>query len=133
MTHSYSHFHIQVTLDLRCLLASVPEGKVDGAPRSFQPPPPREPEARLPLLRVGEEYACEQASAASTTCYGRVAPLVLEAAFSRPNGYYHYSARQLDLQEDLLDFCAYYTDARDYDDCLAAFYDWQDLTDQVNF
>ena len=27
---------------------------------------------------------------------------------------------------------AYYPDARDYDDCLAAFYDWQDLTDQVN-
>lgn len=26
---------------------------------------------------------------------------------------------------------AYYPDARDYDDCLAAFYDWQDLTDQV--
>ena len=27
---------------------------------------------------------------------------------------------------------AYYPEARDYEDCLAAFYDWQDLTDQVN-
>ena len=55
-----------MTLNLTCLLVAVPEGMVDGAPSSFQPPAPRGPEARLPLLRVGEEYACEQVTSRST-------------------------------------------------------------------
>lgn len=31
----------------------------------------------------------------------------------------------------LLRRSAYYLDGRDYDDCLAALYDWEDLTEQV--